>query len=407
MKSPTLWAVRFACMVLGLVIGLPASAVSATWDVGGHGSVDVRYFPYGAAHPGQKNMTISPSGSLNPDLAYDFGDNDRLTLEPFMRLDGDDKKRTHFDLREFNWQHLGPSWDVSVGISKVFWGVTESVHLVDIINQTDFVEDISGEEKLGQPMVNLNIEQSWGTVNLFLLPGFRERTFTSDHARLHGPLAIDSRNSTYESARGQGHVDWAARWSVVLGDMDASISHFQGTSREPLLLRQHRAGQSVLVPHYKQIGQTGMELQLTTDNTLWKAEMMTRRGHGKRFYAGVGGLEHTLYGVAGSVADVGLLIEYLYDGRDPLLAPPSFADHDLFAGFRVAMNDTQDSTILLGGSWDYRTDAGFINLEAERRLTDHIKLEIKGRSIVNTPDIDPASAIKSDDFLELTVNYFF
>ncbi|MDD7885073.1 hypothetical protein [Flavivirga sp. 57AJ16] len=42
--------------------------------------------------------------------------------------------------------------------------MTESNHLVDIINQTDAVETFDGEEKLGQPMVQL----SWGTDNIIL-----------------------------------------------------------------------------------------------------------------------------------------------------------------------------------------------------------------------------------------------
>ena len=42
-----------------------------------------------------------------------------------------------------------------VGAAKVFWGTAESRHLVDIINQTDAVEDIDEEDKLGQPMVKV------------------------------------------------------------------------------------------------------------------------------------------------------------------------------------------------------------------------------------------------------------
>jgi len=401
----------FICTVLSLFMAgfvwTPPWAEAAQWDISGQASLQTRYYPYSPAYPAQKKMTVSPSATLEPELVYEVDENNRFILTPFVRLDADDKRRTHVDLREFNWLYLGSSWDVSVGISKVFWGVTESTHLVDIINQTDSVEDISGEEKLGQPMVNVNIEQSWGTLSLFALPGFRIRTFTADDARLHGPIAIDAGNPSYESSKEERHIDWAARLSSTFGNLDVSISHFQGTSREARLLIQNRASQVVLVPHYDQIGQTGLELQLTTENTLWKAEGMTRTGHGKRFYAGVAGLEHTFYGVADSAADVGLLVEYLYDGRDSRFAPPSLADNDVFAGVRIAMNDTQDSAILFGGSWDYRSYAGFINLEAERRMTDHLKLEINGRFIVNAPDSDPIVTIKNDDFIELTLNYFF
>ena len=77
-----------------------------------------------------------------------------------------------------------------VGIRKEFWGVTEFQHLVDVINQTDGVEDFDGEDKLGQQMVNLSLVNDWGIVDLFLLPGFRERTYAGEEGRLRGPLVV-------------------------------------------------------------------------------------------------------------------------------------------------------------------------------------------------------------------------
>jgi len=406
MSIPKICAALSLCLT-GLVYDT-ALAEEGKWDFGGQASVEARYFPNDPAFPSQKTMTVSPSATLEPELVYELdGGNDRLNFSPFVRLDGNDQQRTHSDIRELNWLHLGSSWDFSAGVGKVFWGVTESVHLVDIINQTDAVEDISGEDKLGQPMLNLNLEQTWGTVNLFLLPGFRPRTFSANHARLHGSLPIDTDNPDYQSSQGSRHIDWATRWSKSFDNLDVAISHFQGTSREALFVLNHRGGQAVLTPFYKQIGQTGLELQITTDNTLWKAEAITRTGQGKRFFSTVTGFEHTLYGVGGSVADVGLLAEYLYDGRDPRVAPPTLADHDIFAGFRITMNDTQDTTLLLGVIWDHKTNAKLINLETEHRLTDHLKLEMKGRFFLNIPNTDPIAGIRNDDFMELKLNWFF
>ena len=76
-----------------------------------------------------------------------------------------------------DWSYKGTEIELLVGINKVFWGVTESVHLVDIVNQTDLVEDLDQEDKLGQPMVNLALQHDWGLLNIYLLPYFRERTF--------------------------------------------------------------------------------------------------------------------------------------------------------------------------------------------------------------------------------------
>ena len=35
-------------------------------------------------------------------------------------------------------------------------------------NQTDGVEDIDSEDKLGQPMVNLTLERDWGALDLYV-----------------------------------------------------------------------------------------------------------------------------------------------------------------------------------------------------------------------------------------------
>ncbi|MDQ6961747.1 MAG: hypothetical protein Q9M28_04350 [Mariprofundaceae bacterium] len=401
------FGLAFPLFLLTLFAGT-SHVLAGQWDVGGQASLQTRYFPASPSYSTQKNVTISGSVTLEPEIVYDFDNgNDRIVFSPFARFDGDDKKRTHADIRELHWLHLGQSWDLSVGISKVYWGVTESVHLVDIINQTDVVEDVTGEAKLGQAMINANIEQDWGTLSLFALPAFLPRNFTANNARLHGPLPIDHNNPSYESKQENRHVDGAARFSIMIADLDLALSYFQGTSREARFFMQNQAGQLVLVPRYDQIAQTGLELQLTTENTLWKVEGITRTGHGPRFYAGVAGFEHTFYGIASSNADMGILVEYLYDNRDPRFAPASIANHDVFAGFRLALNDTQDTTMLFGGSWDHKSDAGFINFEAERRMTDHLKMSLNGRFFVNTPPTDPLYPIRNDDLIELNLNWFF
>ncbi len=398
-----------AAAFVGLVVFLtvPALSQAGDWDIAGQASLELRYFPYTKAYASQKNITASPSGTLMPEIVYEWGGgNDRLTLTPFARFDADDKHRTHADIREANWLHVGSNWDVVVGIGKVFWGVTESAHLVDIVNQTDALEDISGEEKLGQPMLNFTIEEEWGVLNLIGLPGFRPRAFSSDNARLHGPLATTT-DATYESGKGKRHIDWALRWSHVFGDVDVAISHFQGTSRDPLMQIQNRWGAPVIVPHYNQIGQTGLELQYTSENTLWKAETITRSGHGKRFYATAAGFEHSFYDVAGSGGDIGLLMEYLSDNRDPAFAPASGADNDLFVGARFVLNDTQDTTALMGGAYDLQQKTVFLNFEAERRITDHLKAQINGRFFLNVPDTDPLALVRNDDYIEAKLNWFF
>ncbi|MFQ5572080.1 MAG: hypothetical protein ACE5G0_20580, partial [Rhodothermales bacterium] len=234
-------------VVVAATIAVTATAEGAG-ELSGFVAVDMRLFPNSPSFPEQSGNTVSPSGLFQPEYRYEWNEaNDRLTVIPFARLDFDDEERRHFDLRELNWLHVGPNWDLRIGVGKVFWGVTESRHLVDIINQTDLVEDPDGEDKLGQPMLKLALLRTWGTFDLFVLPRFRERTFPGPNGRLRAAIPVDTDRPVYESSLEEWHPDLAARWSHVLGDWDIGLAHFWGTSREPGLLPDV-SGRPALIP---------------------------------------------------------------------------------------------------------------------------------------------------------------
>jgi len=139
-------------------------------------AVEGRLFPQTALGPEQERANISLS--FEPEYYLERQDGKQsFTFTTFFRLDHNDPDSTYLDIRELTWQKNPNAWELRVGIRKVFWGVTESQHLVDVINQTDFVENLDGEDKLGQPMTNFAWIQDWGTLDFFVLPGFRERTF--------------------------------------------------------------------------------------------------------------------------------------------------------------------------------------------------------------------------------------
>ncbi len=134
---------------------------------------------------------------------------------------------------------------------------------------------------------------------------------------------------------------------------------------------------------------------------------MTRGGHGDRFLAAVGGFEYTLFGAFGTNADVGLLGEYLYDGREAGPAPGTSADDDIFLGARLALNDEQDTAALAGAIIDRSSQATLFFVEAERRLGDSWKIELEGRFFLNTPGGDPLAGLRDDDFITLRLSRFF
>jgi hypothetical protein len=397
-----------ACLVSALTLAAwPAIAVASETEVSGFVSPELRIFQHAPAHAGQHEARLAPSLAIQPEFRYDLGADDRLTAIPFVRWDAWDSERTHADLRELNWAHLDDGWDLRVGIDRVFWGVTESRHLVDIINQTDLVEDPDGEDKLGQPMVNFGLQRDWGNLNLFAMPLFRERTFPGPDGRLRPAVPVDGDQAVYLGDASKRNLDLALRYGAVLGDWDIGLSYFHGVGREPNLVPGTNAtGEPVLVPVYGIIDQTGLDIQATKGAWLWKLEAIVRSGQGDTFGALVGGFEYTIYDIAGNGIDLGVLAEYQYDGRDAS-APPTIHDNDLFLGLRVGFNDASDSSLLAAVLVDHKTGGRYMSLEAETRLVDSWKLGIEALASGNLPSTDPGYGLRRDNNVLIRLTRYF
>ncbi len=357
------------------------------------------------------------SGVIEPKLTHEWDDSKQMfTFEPFYRYSQYDNRRTHFDIRELNWLNISDTWELRVGISRVFWGTAESEHLVNIVNQTDLVEDLTMEEKLGQPMVNLSLIRDWGTLNLFVLPGFRERTFSGSQGRFNFNPPLDVENSQFGAQGFKKETSYATRWSKSLGDWDLGLSHFYGTSREPSIIPStNSTGGLNFVPQYPIIHQGGLDLQVTKERWLWKLESIIRSGQGPSYNASVGGLEYSFYGVFDSKVDVGLITEYMYDSRGTraitLLNQPNqliFFQDDFMTGVRVNFNDEQSSEALASGTFDRTTGEKFYGLTIKRRLVDNIKMLFEMRFYNNNASINDATYfLRRDNYIRSELNYYF
>ena len=382
-----------------------ASTASAEeWDVTGFFGFDTRAFWHDAQFEGQENG-LNPSLLLQPEFYWRSDDNkQRISIVGFARLDSVDDERSHVDLREAYWGIDGNSWDLVAGVSKVFWGVTESRHLVDVINQTDLVESIDEESKLGQPMVNLNLQRDFGRFGLYVMPYFRERTFPGVDGRFRAPLIVDTDNPIFESSDEEHHIDLALRYSHYIGDVDIGAHVFEGTSREARFVVTPDGER--LLPVYDQMTQFGVDVQYTNEAWLWKLESIARDTRVDSFLAAVGGFEYTFYGVNDSSADVGVLLEYLYDGRNNI-SPPTASDNDLFVGTRLALNDTDDTSVLAGFAVDLDTQELFLNIEAERRFGDNLSAEFQVRAFMNADPGGALSVVEQDDYVQLQLSWYY
>lgn len=384
---------------------LDLSAGEASWDVSANVELQSRVFLDDERWSGQSTQDGTASIAAEAEFRWRSASGDeRASFVPYLRWDDADEERELFDLREAYFAWEGDGWELLAGSNTVFWGVTESVHLVDVINQTDAVADVDGEDKLGQPMLNLELQRDWGLLSLYALPYFRERTFAGVDGRLRAPLPVDTDRPVYESSDAENHVDFAVRYSHYVGAFDIGLSYFSGTNREPRLVPDSNG--QVLLPHYDLIDQVGLDLQYTGDAWLWKLEAIVRDGYSETFAAAVGGFEYTFYQVAESAADMGLLIEYQYDGRSEL-EPFTIADNDVFVATRLALNDVQDTTVLAGVAWDRETDETFFNVEAERRFGDNYVAELRVRAFSGSEPGDLTYSLRSDDYIQLQIARFF
>ncbi len=385
----------------------PAAAAEPEYqEVFGEIELEATGFFQSPQFAAQDAQAGSVAGKATLLLEWDDGDL-AFRFTPFGRIDAVDAERTHADIRELKLDYATGPWAFRVGADTVFWGKTEAVHLVDVINQTDQVEDLDDEDRLGQPMVRVAYLADVGEFSAYYLPFFRERTFAGDRGRLRSDPPVDDSDAIYDG----GWEEWtpaaAVRFAGVFGDVDLGLSGFYGLGRDPSFVFRNGA----LRPFYEPIAQVGLDAQYTSGATLWKLEALGRALEKNRnfededFVAATGGLEHTLFGVAESNADLGLILEYAIDSR--LGDASTIFQNDAILGARLALNDPADSTLLLTGAIDARSAETNLRLEASRRLGEDFSVSLEGQGFVNTDPDGLAASLKRDSYLRVKLTYFF
>lgn len=393
-------------LALSLTLSCIPIATHAESELSGYIGAQSRWF-YDTSNSGKLNYSIV----AEPEYYWASGNNS-INISLFSRLDSDDTKRSHSDIRELYWLHYQDNWEIRVGVDKVFWGVTESNHLVDVINQTDAVDSPDGEQKLGQAMVQWSVAGNWGTFDAFVLPYFRERVFPGKDGQLGLPFSIDYSETRYESDKEQQHIDLAVRYSQTLGNWDMGVSHFTGTNREPLFIPKTMAGTNPepftpeFIPYYTQLSQTGLAVQGTLDAWLLKLEFVYKDNGIDSYNAFVGGFEYTFFGLAQGPLDLGVLLEVNGDSRYDQAT--TVFQNDLFVGSRLAFNDIQDTSILIGMTQDLsRTQNYTALIEGRRRLGESWRLTLDARGFSIDDPNDAIYVFNSEDYVSATLEYYF
>ena len=421
-----------ACLVL-----YGGSVAALDIDFEGSVELELRDFPKEARHKDMEDTFPALAGEF--ELGF-FSPSGRhaVIIAPFARFDRYDHERSHGDLREAKYRYVNGSFEATVGVDKEFWGVTEFLHLVDIINQTDNVESVDGEQKLGQPMVKFSYASNYGTLTSYFLPFFRIRQYYDPVAgRPNAGFIVDDNTSHFESGEGRRTNDYALRYQNNLGPFDIGLSWFDGTSREPQLVVPFPPevsglanGLPMLQAHYAFLQQAGLDVQATLGPWLLKLE--ATQATENRYLPdpqfnnqpslrmalqevdvsrATGGIEYTFYNLFDSGTDLGLVAEYMYDERKND-APHPFGN-DIGIGLRWTANDPQSTAILFGGLIDLDTDSASLSLEAERRLGRSFKAILEARfqdKVGATADGVKdafAAALADEDSVRLRLAYYF
>jgi hypothetical protein len=361
---------------------------------------------------GQRNAAVWPNveGWVKAEYSWNGG-NDRFNFMPYARKDFFGS-RSLVDVKEGYYLHVGDGWNVLAGINTVHWGVTESRHLVNIINQVDYGWDIDGGEVLGQPMANVNFTTPIGTLGLYGLFGFR--TLHEDRVEDRLRLAIVPTGQTILASDVEKNINFAGRFSstfpLLNGSVDAAVSYFHGIGREPRYVMVAPPTPFSPVPQftrfYDLIDQGGLEIVATFDALQLKFEGIVRREFGETYAATVAGLEYTFFNVLNTGSDIGLVAEHLTDNRS-VLEPPTIYAHDVFLGARLTLNDSANTQFLGGILYNYQDSAQYATARVTTRIHDDLSLALEARYFIYAPPQDYLYQVLHDSYIQARVIKYF
>lgn len=430
-------------------------------DKSGYIEAEFRYYPSEALFENQDRFFYSLG--IAPELEWASEDEShQVTFKPFGRFSSSEGNRTHADIREFYYLYAGTGWQIEAGINKVYWGVAESAHLVDVINQTDVVEAFNGEEKLGQPLIGLGLENAFGNFDFYILPYFRKRELTTyDEPYLisfpgkEDATNVDEDKVSFESKNNESNIDLAARWGQSFNDLDIGLSVFHGIDREALLIPanvdmdkvqqalsdgivQSNAealiyGLDTLALYYQNLTQVGLELQYLYDDLIFKFEGTSKYQTTGNYLSYVTGIEYTFSDVDALMgADVGILVEYLWNNRKSInITEESLAltglpetlfngqqlimegtllspfENDVFIGTRFNLNNVDSTQFVAGIIHDLETHTQMSTFEGSTRIGDSVRISINAYFLTNVEKNSALYYSRRDDMIEFKTAWFF
>lgn len=321
----------------------------------------------------------------------------KLDAKIFANWDSADDNRRYTDIRQVKVSGRWGNISAAAGIETFFWGVSESINLVNVINQSDIRESLDTKVKQGQTFASLSYRLAAGELAVYFLPTFTARDFPLRPA--YG-LPISEKN-TFEDNKEDGGI--AARGLFYVDDLEFAVGYFSGTRRDPLLIPSQQTKQ--LIPYYIQTDNLLFDAVYLTDLLTYKWEFKTGREFEHGFVASNIGIEYPLYVFEDTIQDLVVITEYVFDDRGD--RAESHGQNDLFIGtkFEFAENAAQ---IRLLYSYDFDYASQYAELSCQYRLSDYLRIKAKVMGVLSASQDDRRLyALKNEEFAKFSLHYAF
>ena len=111
----------------------------------------------GKHHQSKNNYSFFTKGNF---ISYLDERDAKITISAIARYDEKDSERRYIDFQKLKYEQYFENYTFKIGNEIIFWGVNESFNIIDIINQSNLAEDMTGTKKLGQPLLSLAYDLS-------------------------------------------------------------------------------------------------------------------------------------------------------------------------------------------------------------------------------------------------------
>ena len=378
------------------------------WQINSEIGLEIKEFHKNEAYSNQQNTY---SSFIKSEIFFDFKNDLEFLMEPYLRYDRYDKNRSLFDFKENNLTYYYNDIQLKAGISEVFWGITESKNLVDIINPKD-VTDGDQKAKLGQTMLAFsNYSEKFGILDFYYLPFFKNSSQIGEEGRLRLSKPIENYNIVYEGGAGSKVPSWALKWEHSFRFFDFSLQGFRGNSRESSTIGKLENLQLKYFQGYERISQIGTYFQVISGPIIYKLEAIKRNGQKnaknirENFFSYTLGLEHLINNLFENKWDLTSFIEYHNDDRNG--DSTDILQNDLFLATRLNFNNIDGTEFLTSITLDTDGGGNTSTVELSSRITDNIRVTGSYNSYWSANEKDILYSFRRDNYFSINIiNYF-